>query len=76
MIGIKNTAVGLNGGVFLFFLFELHTITSKELKFFGLNIFLFYLISVFTIFIVFFLFFVGLLIAANPYLAVKVYPDN
>ena len=76
MIGIKNTAVGLNGGIFLFFLFELHTITSKELKFLGRNIFLCYLISVFTIFIVFFLFFVGLLIAANPYLAVKVYPDN
>ncbi|ERL24992.1 hypothetical protein HMPREF9108_01940 [Leptotrichia sp. oral taxon 225 str. F0581] len=42
----------------------------------GFSIGLFYLISVFTIFVMFFLFFAGLLIAANPYLAVKVYPDN
>ncbi len=46
---------------------------NKESRF---NIRLFYLISVFTIFTVFFLFFAGLLIAAKPYLAVKVYPDN
>ncbi|ERL26916.1 hypothetical protein HMPREF9108_00534 [Leptotrichia sp. oral taxon 225 str. F0581] len=42
----------------------------------GFNIGLFYLISFFTIFIRFFLFFAGLLIATNPYLAVKVYTDN
>ena len=33
-----------------------------------------YLILIFTVFISFFLFFAGLLIAANPYLALKVYP--
>ena len=53
----------------------------KELKFFALNSFyfltgfnirLFCLIIVFTIFIMF----AGLLIAENPYLAVKVYFDN
>jgi len=34
---------------------------------------LFCLITVFTIFIIFF---TGLLVATNPYLAVKSYPDN
>ena len=43
----------------------------------GFSIRLFYLILVFTIFISFFFFlFVGLLIAANPYLAIKIYPKN
>jgi len=37
----------------------------------GFSIRLFYLILVF-----FFFLFVGLLIAANPYLAIKVYPEN
>jgi len=41
----------------------------------GFSIRLFYLISIFTIFISF-SFFAGLLIAVNPYFAVKVYPDN
>ena len=53
----------------------------KEVKFFvlnsfyfltGFNIRLFCLIIVFTIFIMF----AGLIIAENPYLAVKVYFDN
>ena len=42
----------------------------------GFSIKLLCLIIVLTIFNMFFSFFVGLLIAANPYLAVKVYPDN
>ena len=42
----------------------------------GFSVRLFYLITVFTIFNYIFSFFAGLLIAANPYLAVKINPDN
>ena len=55
--------------------FELHTtyfFYIVSIFLIGFNIRLFYLIVIFTIFIVFFLFFAGLLIVANPYLAVNV----
>ena len=75
---ISNTKFHLNSAYLINF--ELNMFI-KELKFFvlnsfyfltGFNIRLFCLIIVFTIFIMF----AGLLIAENPYLAVKVYFDN
>ncbi len=50
---------------------------SKELKLLVLNIVYILNVSLFNnSFTIFIIFFAGLLIAANPYLAINIYPDN